>query len=340
MNDLLEERAPLSASKFADDDAHAVARKSVVGETLPPALRGDKNELSCGARESIHCLEHRDPWRFCFTLVSTWAAIIAAIATAVYAQHPVVSFLAVLFVATRQNVLGLLMHEQCHRLGFYSKKGDLLCNIAVCYPLLVTLDGYRRVHLAHHQNYFTDRDPDYVRKQGPAWTFPQRLWALLKLFLFDLSGVRIWEAIRGKGGAPSSAATAWWQRLFRVSYYLVAAGIITWLGWWTIVGLYWIVPLVTVLQVIVRWGAICEHKYDLIDPDVVESTPLIEPRWWEDLLLPNLNFTLHIYHHWFPRVPFSRLPEVHRIFRAEGLIEESNVFRGYGAYLRHLLVIN
>jgi fatty acid desaturase len=195
------------------------------------------------------------------------------------------------------------------------------------------------VHLAHHQNYFTDRDPDYLRKQGPAWTFPQRLRHLLGLFLRDLTGLSVLNTIRGKGGDPSTTGrvTRRWQIAARIAFYAIAALLITWAHLWSAVLLYWLLPLVTILQVIVRWGAICEHKYDLIHPDVVESTPIIEPRWWESLLLPNLNFTLHIYHHWFPRIPFSRLPEVHRIFRQEGLVDEASLFRGYGAYARHLL---
>ncbi len=306
---------------------------------LPLALRGGVDQLSAEARAAIKRLERRDPVRFCLTLSSAWLHIIAAIALASYLQNPIVSFFVICFVATRQNVLGLLMHEQCHRLGFYSKAGDLLCNLTVCYPLLITLDGYRRVHLAHHQNYFTDRDPDYIRKQGPAWTFPQRLRHLLGLFLRDLTGLSILNTIRGKGGEPSAAGrtTRRWQLAARIAFYMVVAALITWAHLWPTVLLYWFLPLVTILQVIVRWGAICEHKYDLVDPDVIESTPIIEPRWWENLLLPNLNFTLHIYHHWFPRVPFSKLPHVHRIFRCEGLVDDTSVFSGYGSYLAHLL---
>ncbi len=55
------------------------------------------------------------------------------------------------------------------------------------------------------------------------------------------------------------------------------------------------------------------------------------------MLLPNLNFTLHIYHHYFPGIPFSRLLRVHQIFEREGLVNEGNLFRGYGEFLRFLL---
>lgn len=66
---------------------------------------------------------------------------------------------------------------------------------------------------------------------------------------------------------------------------------ITLLAGWAVVVLYWVVPLLTVTQALVRWGALCEHKYNLDRPSVAESSPIIVVRWWERLLLPNLNFS-------------------------------------------------
>ena len=100
--------------------------------------------------------------------------------------------------------------------------------------------------------------------------------------------------------------------------------------------LFWLLPLLTVFQLIVRWGALCEHKYNLAGAGVAESTPLIVQRWWERLLLPNLNFAMHPYHHYFPGIAFSQLPRVHAIYEREGLIDQRHVFRGYGAYWRHI----
>ena len=53
--------------------------------------------------------------------------------------------------------------------------------------------------------------------------------------------------------------------------------------------------------------------------------------------MPNLNFAMHPYHHYFPGVAFSKLPVVHEIYLREGLIEERHVFHGNFAYLRYLV---
>jgi fatty acid desaturase len=310
-----------------------------VGEPLPAAVADDsRKHLSPAARAEIKDLMRPDPWHFVFQVVLTWGTIVAVVALAEYLQSVWATALAVVVVATRMNVLGLLMHEQAHRIGFRSRFGDYFCNFTCACPLLLTVEGYRRVHLTHHQCYFTPADPDYRRKQGRDWTFPKRVWELAKLFLLDLSLVSLVRTIRSKGGdgfeGSRNGRLPLWVRLL---YYAAWAAFLTWAQLWVVFLIYWLLPLATVLQLIVRWGAICEHKYNLIDPSLGESTPIIEPRWWERLLLPNLNFTLHVYHHYYPVIPYAKLPRVHEIFRREGLVNEANVFRGYWPYLRLLL---
>ena len=122
----------------------------------------------------------------------------------------------------------------------------------------------------------------------------------------------------------------------RPTYFLVLVGVLTITGAWSVFLVYWLLPLLTITPVLVRWGAICEHKYNLEGASIEVSTPLIVLKWWERLLMPNLNFGMHAYHHYFPGVSFSKLPAVHRIFCREGLVNQENVFYGYGAYLRFI----
>lgn len=94
------------------------------------------------------------------------------------------------------------------------------------------------------------------------------------------------------------------------------------------------------LQIIVRWGAVCEHQYNRVGTSVQETTPLIAIRWWEKLLMPNLNFSYHIYHHYFPSVSFSQLPKVHAVFLRYELVDEGAVFNGYWSYLKFILALD
>lgn len=307
---------------------------------LPPAVLGDKSSLSLQARAELDKLAGRRPRQFLVQLVLAWAIIIAAIDTAVYANNVWVSILAILIVATRQHIFLLLIHEQAHCLAFKSRFGDLIVNLFAAYPLFVmTVEGYAQVHLSHHRYYFTEKDPDILRKSGENWTFPMPKWKLAKLFLSDLFAMNVWKMIKGKMAKSNytlfmrpSKIPSW----IRPVYYLTVAAILTLTDAWGIFLIYWLLPTVTIFQAIVRWGALCEHQY-VPGAGVPETSPIIMPLWWERLILPNLNFNMHPYHHFFPGIAFCELPRTHQIFQREGLIDESAVFNGYFSYLKYLV---
>lgn len=307
--------------------------------STPFGVLADRQSLSPDVRAEIMALAGPRPRPFLLTALYAWAVIVGVIWYAIEAQSVLVSAFAIVIVATRQNMLALLVHDQSHCLGFPAKPGDLIANLIAGYPLLLlTVEGYAQVHLSHHKYFFTEKDPDFVRKNGPDWTFPMPARQLGRLLLTDLLGSNVLRMIRGKklkGDAfKRPHPTPKWVRW---GFYAGLAAALTATDAWGVFLLYWVLPLLTVFQVIVRWGAICEHRYNLANASIAETSPIIVPRWWEKLLLPNLNFTLHPYHHFFPGVSFSLLPKVHAIFGREELIDESRVFHGYAAYLRSLV---
>ena len=311
-------------------------------QPLPPALLGDKNALSEKGRNELNSLNRRSPKAFLKQLFLAWAVIFTTIVIASYFDSIWMTFVAIVIIATRQNVLALLMHEQAHCLGFKAKPGDMIVNLLVAYPLLLTtVENYSQVHLSHHRFYFTPQDPDLIRKTGSEWIFPMKASRLLKLFVTDLTGLNLVKFIRGKKATKGyekykrpSKIPAW----VRPAYLALLVTVLIWSGGWPQFLLYWVLPLLTVFQVIVRIGALCEHVY-IPAAGVVETSPVIEPLWWERLLLPNLNFNLHPYHHFCPGIPFDNLPKAHAIFKREGLIDKANVFKGYGSYFKYLVSV-
>jgi fatty acid desaturase len=300
-----------------------------------PAVALDKAALPPSLRREIVPLVGAQPAAFVRHLVRAWLFIVAVIVVARALDTWWATALAVPLVATRQAVLFLLVHEQVHRLGLPHRRGNLAVNLACAFPLLFgTVEGYAQVHLDHHRHYFTDADPDHRRKSGAEWGYPKPWRALLALVLRDLGGVNFLRLVRGKRAAAASTNSP--PRWVRPAFHAGAALVITFVGGWGTIGLYWILPLFTVLQVLVRWGAVCEHEYNRPGARVADTTPLILPPWWQQLVLPNLNFNLHLYHHYFPAVACDNLPRVDALFRRHGLVDEAGVFRGYGAYLRHL----
>jgi len=80
-------------------------------------VAGDHHALSPAARDEVLALVRPRPLRFLTRLVLTWATIVAVIVIAVRADSGPVTVAAIVAVATRQIVLGLLIHEQVHDLG-------------------------------------------------------------------------------------------------------------------------------------------------------------------------------------------------------------------------------
>ncbi|WP_216819967.1 fatty acid desaturase [Zoogloea sp. LCSB751] len=307
---------------------------------LPIPIRIEKDALPTDLVNRVKELNGAKPAPFTFALLTAWIVIFGSIGLAQWIDTWWATLLAIFIVATRMNILGLLVHDQTHMAGYRHKFGDLIVNLFCAYPLLVlTVEGYAQVHLAHHRDYFSKNDPDHLRKSGPDWSFPKTRLQLLKLALKDLSGLNVIATIRGKriaGGLVTFQRRGVNPKWVRPVYLLAIIGILVATGTWKLALLYWLLPLLTVMQLIVRWGALCEHEYNHENGFVTDTTPLIELRWWEKLILPNLNFSLHIYHHYFPGLAFSELPKVHQMFRDAGLVDDGAVFHGYGAYLKHL----
>jgi len=306
--------------------------------TLPPALSGDKSSLSEQTRQEIQALCGARPIEFLLQATGAWVVIIAVITLAVYLDNIWITLIAIPIIATRFNILGLLVHEQVHQLGLRNRYGDSLVNILVAYPLGMTVEDYARVHLSHHKYYFTEDDPDFLRKSGSDWTFPISTRHLVKLLLSDLIGLSFFKFLKGKRLKNKHI----YNRLhpspgwLRPCFYAGAAIFLTCTEMWPAFLVYWLLPFITFFPLIIRFGAICEHVYNLPRASVNESSPLITLSWWEKLILPNLNFTLHAYHHFFPGIAWCNLPKVHEIFKRENLVNEEAVFHGYLSYLGYL----
>lgn len=317
---------------------------------LSSALRRGKDALSPEAAQAILALNVPRPGRLLLEIAKVWTVIATAIVLAIWADHGWVSVIAIIVVATRQNCLGLLVHEQTHlglggRSGdtsFIGRYGDWICNLLCAYPLLVlSVEGYAKVHLTHHSIYFKDGDPDHARKSGPEWAFPKSAWDLFKLFLGDLLGLNTLKLIKGKKAAGGQGLGVERRnpvpKWLRPAFLVALIAVLTYFHVWGHFLLYWFLPLMLGLPAIVRWGAICEHEYNRPNADMLESTPIIIQPGWERLLMPMLNFGMHAYHHLWPGISFSRLEEVHAIFQREGLVHEERIFHGSAQYLRFLL---
>jgi fatty acid desaturase len=325
----------------APSDTTITVSSRASARAFAPAVLGGPQKLSSAARAEIQKLSGHRPRRWLLEAAINWAAIAFIIWLGVMASNVYVTVLCICFIGVRQMVSGLLLHDQVHRLGLRGKYGDWIANCLVGYPLFATtVEDYAKIHLSHHKYFMTSKDPDFIRKSGEEWTFPMSMGRMLRMLAMDITGLNTIKLIKGKTGKPGMEEfkrknpSPLWLRLV---YYALAAGVITWVHGWTIFLIYWIVPVLTVAQIGIRWIAVIEHEYNVEDSTVLEVTPLIRLTWWQRILFPDLNFAMHAYHHLHPGVSFANLPRVHEIYQREGLIDEKAIFDGQGAFVRYLV---
>lgn len=318
-----------SAKKIVSPNKVAVLPKVFLSTSISKEVRSEIQKLY-GPR----------PLAFVSQLALAWLVIVSIIIAAETIQTWWATAFAIFIVASRQNIFGLLVHDQAHKLGIKGRKGDIFTNIFAAYPLLVlSVENYARTHLTHHKYYFTNSDPDHHRKSGPEWTVPMKKRELVSWFLKDAFGLSILKLIKGKSavvGSTEFQRSKPTPKFVRPVFLLLLVACLTAFNLWTLFLLYWILPIMTVLPVLVRIGALTEHIYNTPEYEIEENSPLIVPSLLNRIFMPNLNFSYHAYHHWYPAVAFGHLPKIHKIYCQHGLIDESKVFYGYLSYMKFI----
>lgn len=258
--------------------------------------------------ETVRALSRLNPWVSTAHLLGEWVAIGGAIALCHQFWHPALYLVAVLFIGARQHALGILMHDAAHvRLFNHRRLNDAVANLFLAWPILYTMEGYRRNHLAHHVHLNTAEDPNWARKTHIEWQFPQparrMAWALLK----EALGLNLARRFRVLGEHAQKAGKA---NVGRFAFYAVVLAIVAWQGWWAHFGLYWVVPLATWLQVVLRIREIADHSATDNTHDL-NKTRTVTLSGWERVFVASKGINYHIEHHLYPSVPFYRLKQLH-----------------------------
>jgi fatty acid desaturase len=278
------------------------------------------------------------PWSTALAIGLDWLVIAVAIAVSQYAHNVLVYIVAVAFIGGRQHAFGALMHEFSHYRFIDNKQlSDWIGDVFVAWPILASVDSYRRNHLAHHRYTNTDKDPDWVIKIGTRkFTFPQE-WqsAVLSLAgyvvmvgsLFDMV-----QAIQRLRALDNSTRA---YKLIRLAFYLAWAAVFTLAGTWLQFLLYWLVPYLSVFFLVLYIRSVAEHFGGGMNyGDELGSTRTVLPFLWEKWFFAPHMVNYHLEHHLYPSVPFYNLPELHRALMANPTYAaRAHMTRGYSTGL-------
>jgi len=286
-------------------------------------------------------LTRRSAWRATLAVAEDFAILALAIGAALYWwPNPLALAPAILIIGSRQHALFIIAHDSAHYLLFASRT----LNDAVG-RLCATIQGlsmcsYRVIHRMHHNNLYGELDPDTALHGG----YPRGRMYLVRKLLKDLTGQTAWKtyayflfaapalntathkAIRPLDDTSERLrAEARSDRNWVIAFHLLALVAAAASGYLLQYLVLWVLPLVTVVQAILRLRAIAEHgaTTDFSSPLTAARTNL-GPAWLRWLLFPH-DVNYHIEHHLYASVPMYNLPRLHEEMRRQGVLDGAEV---------------
>lgn len=263
--------------------------------------------------------------------------------------------LPVLVLGVQQHAMFILAHEAAHYRLLASRACNDVVGRAIGMVSGISMCTYRVIHRLHHNNLYTQEDPDTAIHGG----YPRGVAYLWKKLAQDLAGLNAGKTFAYFFGAPAinaetqraarplddtspalraSARRDRWAVLgFQIGAPLLALA----LGGWLALAQYavlWLLPMLTVLQPILRLRAIAEHGAvtDLSSALTAARCNRTSGRWtnWlgRALLFPH-HVNYHLEHHLYPAVPHYHLPALHRLLLGKGMLVGAEV-RDFGETMR------
>ncbi len=282
------------------------------------------------------------PWRATASLVLDWSVIFGLVTVTLRTNHPALWCLAPFGIAAAQHGLAILAHQAAHYRMFHTRWLNDTVGVLCAAPLGVSMHTYRILHRLHHNHLYTPADPDMALMAG----YPRGRWKLAKKFIKDLLGITAVKNYLYFFGKPLRKVTpdgpavhmslvddtsealrraARADRRFVVAFHVMLLGVTVATGWWAAYFVLWLLPLVTLLQFVLRLRALCEHGAvtDTATPLRAARTNLV-PWYIRAWLFPH-QMHYHIEHHLYPSVPHYRLPACHAALRAAGALDGAEV---------------
>ena len=319
---------PLGVRIAAAGSGNAAARRLLTATELAPLTRLDDR-------------------RSALAVLQTAAIIAAAIGLGAWAWPSPWVILPVLVVGIQQHALFILAHEAAHYRLFSHRAANDGVGRLIGMAGAISMCTYRVVHRLHHNNLYTDEDPDTAIHGG----YPRGRAYLWRKLGEDLLGLNAWKTFAYFFGAPAindatdralrplddtspqlrAAARA--DRLAVIAFQFALPLACLAFGGLQALLLYavlWLLPMLTVLQPILRLRAICEHgaTTDFGSPLTAARTNRtgggVGNLLGRLLLFPH-HVNYHLEHHLYPAVPHYHLPRLHRLLRDKGALAGAEV---------------
>lgn len=263
-------------------------------------------------------------------LLGDWLIIGASIAVFKILDIWILYPLLVVIIGSRMMGLWALLHDGHHNMLVRSKAlNKKLTEWLIAWPLFKSLTEYDYQHSSHHKFLGKKGDPNFHLLRYKEFQFPMKRNTLLWILFKDLTGFNfIYYRTLGllkNPLVPVEKISGWnWERILFVASILA---LVFYLNVWVELLLFWLVPLITYFQFLIRVTLIADHCFAEDQNSKVRTVKL---NWFEQTFMVPHNLNYHYEHHNYGGIPSYNLPKLHKhLSTKQGYNEESDFTSGY-----------
>lgn len=287
-------------------------------------------------KEILRRLHHRTAWKH-FLIVGLMLAAMVASGWALW--NPVAWWIVpplIVVIGFGAFNFTVLLHEVVHDAVFDGRRSKATHLLGKLYamPCGISASQFTRWHLDHHAELGNSEDDPKRHHLSPKIN---ARWLKLLYFTPGLFFIYFRAARRETSLYPESIRRMISrERLAAIALHLMVASSLWWIGGAGVALRLHILPIVIVFPIAFALNRLGQH-YDIDPENIAAWSTLVKPSWFWDRAFLFSNY--HLEHHYFPRVPFYNLPELHR--RLKPFYEKHGVHaRSYSELLWNYIVLN
>ena len=274
---------------------HATALKAELGDAIPRPVIRQLHEKS-GWRHGIVAVR-----QFALLAVCTWGLLTFT--------HPAIWVPLALVQGFTIFNFTILLHEVVHQIVFRRPRpaAERVLGFLYAVPSGISPSQFTRWHLDHHAELGSDEDDPKRHHLSPKINarWYKLLYCTPALFPIYFRAARRESA--GYDAALQSRIGV--ERRISITAHLLALAAVWWIfGFYAAVRTN-IVPVFFVFPIAFTLNRLGQH-YDIDPDDPAKWGTLMRGHWFWDFVFLNSNY--HLEHHYFPGVPFYRLPALQR----------------------------
>ncbi len=274
---------------------HTVALKAELAQAIP--------------RDELRQLHRKSAWRHFVVAIRQFAILGLATWGLVRFENPLI-WVPLAFVQgfTIFNFT-ILLHEVLHHLVFERMHPSIERVLGLLYaiPSGISASQFTRWHLDHHAELGSEEDDPKRHHLSPK---VNKRWYKLLYCTPALFPIYFRAARRESSTYPADLQrTIAWERKVSIAAHLSAIALL-----WYVFGFYAalrtsIIPVFFIFPIAFTLNRLGQH-YDIDPGDAAKWGTLMRGHWFWDFVYLNSNY--HLEHHYFPGVPFYRLPALQR----------------------------